>query len=407
MLDKKILKKIFIFLIVFNILIPNIEVFAATTKIPTKTSTKNQNKTFHYIGWLPFWKKQPGASSIASNLDKIYEISPFSYEIRNEEIYDALKINQGFWPDWLRAVKDMKIKIVPTIAWFKGKEIHALLLNKEKRIALEDKILKLVKDNNFDGIDIDFENKLAETNPYFSLFIKGLAIRLHPAKKILSCTIEPRTPLDSRYTQIAESETAYANDYKVLNQYCDEIRIMAYDQGLIDKKLNEQKGNGKIYAPVADPDWVKKVLNEALKTINPRKIVLGVPTYGYEYEVSFDNNKITYKRLRSHSFFSAMNRAELNNVLPKRNKAGELEFIYATSTFATDISPNLTWNVSSTFPIDLMNQPTSTKSIRFVDFSDAQAIKDKIDLAKKMNLYGVAFFKWDGDEDPLIWEIIK
>lgn len=383
---------------ILNFFTPLQSLAAAKTKTP-----------FYYAGWLPFWKKQASAQDISLNLEKFHELSPFSYEVKsNGALVDKLKITEGFWPAWLSAVRDMKIKIIPTIAWFDGPAIHALLSDKKKRLNHENAITKLVKDNKFNGIDIDYEAKLAETNPYFSLFIKGLAIRLHPLGKTLSCTIESRTPLSSRRTQPKNpSELAYANDYKILNKYCDEVRVMAYDQGLIDVKLDAQKGNGELYAPVADPDWVKKVLGEALKSISPKKIMLGVPTYGYEYEIAWANDSTIYKRLRSHTFFQAMNRSDSVGVAPSRNSAGELSFVYATSVAVDDVSPNLTWIVSSTRPLTLASTTLNNGITRFVSFSDVESAKQKIALAKKLGLRGVVFFKWDGDQDPLLWEIIK
>ncbi len=365
------------------------------------------NAKFLYAGWLPFWKKQSGALDIALNLERLNEISPFSYEVNPDgTLRDVLKINEGLWPGWLSAARDSKIKILPTIAWFDGNGIHKLLSNAKSRQAHEDVIAKLVNDQKFDGVDIDYESKLAETKPYFSLFIKGLALRLHPKKKMLACTIESRTPLTSLLGGVPK-DTRTANNYIVLNKYCDEVRIMAYDQGLIDGLLDRKKGNGTLYAPVADPDWAKKTVQEALKYINPKRIMLGIPTYGYEYQISWNEGFIEYQRLRSHTFFQAMNRSEAVGVAPARNSAGEMSFSYATSTFTNGVSSALTWYVSSTLPASIASSNTSTSVARFVSFSDAESAKQKIALAKKLGLRGAVFFKLDGEQDPLLWEMMK
>ncbi len=362
-----------------------------------------QAAPFYYAGWLPFWKKQNGAQDISSNLYKLQELSPFSYEVRaNGTLIDSLKIKDGFWPAWLSAVRAAGVKNIPTVAWFNGQGIHNLLSNKSKRIAHENIIAKLVKDMKFDGIDIDYEGKLAETKPYFSTFLQGLAIRLHPMGKILSCTIESRTPLNDLLGGPPE-DTRTANDYIALNRYCDEIRVMAYDQGLIDGQLDRKKGNGTLYAPVADPEWSKKTIEQALKYIKPNKIMLGIPTYGYEYEVSWSNGYLTYKRLRSHTFFQAINRALAVGAVQERNSAGELSFAYATSTSVGKISPMLTWQVSSTLPAVIAENSSKGLYTRFVSFSDAESAAQKIELAKKMGLRGVAFFKFDGEQDPFLW----
>ncbi len=362
---------------------------------------------FYYGGWIPFWKQQSGAFDTAIHLEKLREISPFSYEVNPDgTLRDVLKIKEGFWPDWLNAARDLHIKIIPTIAWFDGKGIHKLLSSTLRRQAHEDIIAKLVQTQKFDGIDIDYEAKLPETKNYFSTFLKGLALRLHPKGKILSCTIEARMPASSLYDVIPK-DIPRANDYAALNKYCDEVRVMAYDQGLIDLKLNAQKGSGQLYAPVADADWVKKVLQETLKTISRRKVMLAIPTYGYEYQVSWDNGVTKYQRLRSHTFFQGMNRSEAIGIEAKRNNAGELSFSYATSTLVANVSKALTWLVSSTLPASVASSNTTSSVARFVSFSDAKSAAQKIALAKKFGLRGVVFFKLDGEMDPLLWEMMK
>jgi len=338
---------------------------------------------FYYGGWIPYWNKTMGTQNVIDNFKtkSLAEISPFAYEVKHDgTLKDKMKIDEAPWPDFLSLARGLKIKILPSVALFDGDEIHYLLSNAKRRQAHEDIIAAMVLSQNFDGVDIDYEAKKSTDKNYFSTFIKGLAIRLHPKKKILSCTIEARPPAASLLAKgVALKDIKRANDYAVLNKYCDQIRVMAYDQGFVDLKLNETKSKGQFYAPVADPAWVKKVLQEALKQISPKKIMLGIPTYGYEYEVALGNGDPDYKRIRSIGFKDAMALATSTNSALVRNNAGELSFTYNFTAFST----------------------------RLVSLSDAKAMEDKIKLAKKLKLRGVFFFKLDGENDPLIWEKMK
>jgi len=120
--------------------------------------------TFSYGVWLPFWKAQDGAQDVSLNLDKLSEVSPFSYEIGSAgKIIDDAKINNGSWDAWFSSAHELKVKIIPTIAWFDGTGMYNLLSNTKSRQAHEDAIAALAKSQQFDGIDIDYENKFSKT----------------------------------------------------------------------------------------------------------------------------------------------------------------------------------------------------------------------------------------------------
>lgn len=370
---------------------------ATTAKLP-----------FQYGVWLPYWTSQNGAQNIAQNLDSLDEVSPFSYELgTNGTLIDDLNIGNGSWAGWFSAVKEIGIKIIPTIADFNGNGIYNLLSSTSSRQTEEDRIAALVKTQKFDGIDIDFESMTEATQPYYSLFIKGLAIRLHPLGKQLTCTVLARTPPENLYQTIPDS-IIYPEDYTVLNKYCDEVRIMAYDEDTEDLTLDASKGNGNLYAPVADPDWVKQVLSDTVPYINPKKIMLGVPTYGYEYEVSWNQGITTYQRVRAFDYLDAMDRADSLDLLPTRNSADELSFTYTSSTYI-QVSPILATDVVSPIEPAILQTPPppNAKTTFFVTFPDAQSILDEIKLAKAAGLRGVMLFKADGDIDPLTWQYMK
>jgi spore germination protein YaaH len=400
---------ILLFSLVF--LVPPFMAHAATPAAVATTAVMAKSQPLKYGVWLPFWNAQDGAQDVSVNLNKLNEVSPFSYEIgTGGKIIDDANINDGSWSGWFSAARELGVKIIPTIAWFDGNTMYSLLSNAKARQAHEDAITALAKTQNFDGIDIDYENKLTKAKPYFSLFIEGLATRLHAAKKTLTCTIEPRSPATDIWAT-PPNPLPYSDDYTVLNKYCDEIRVMAYDQGTVDLTLDAEKGSSTLYAPVADPDWVARVLKNMLTSINPKKVMLGIPTYGYEYQVSWSGGVTTYQQVRSFTFQEAMDRADLVGVAPVRDNAGELSYTYETSTYVSAIPAIFTSYVSSTkpqiFSVSSTPLPGNATNTMFVSFSDAQSALDKIDLAKKYGLRGVMFFKADGQLDPGIWDDLQ
>jgi spore germination protein YaaH len=365
-------------------------VFGATTKL-------------EYSAWMPYWKKASSTVDMLPNLSIFTEVSPFSYTVKPDgTLVDTAKITAEPWKSFIVSARAKKVKILPSILWTDATAMHKVLRTYTLRIAHEKAIIKIVTDNNFDGIDIDYENKKAETKKYFSYFLQELSVGLHKKNKMLTCTIEPRTPLDSRF-KVIPKDIAYANDYFALNAYCDRVRIMTYDQVIVDLQLNEEKGTSSTpYAPVADPVWVKKVVKLANGAIKLNKIVIGVPTYGYEFRVTPDGKRLKYERLRSLNHEDAIALAQKVGSVPKRNSAGEMSFAYYSSNDVVATS-----TIATSTPASLASYAGQAQSFRLVWWSDASAIADKIALAKTLGVRGIAVFKIDDGEDEGIWKVLK
>jgi spore germination protein YaaH len=356
--------------------------------------------TFEKAVWIPYWRKTEGASSTLANLNKLTQISPFAFELQTDgTIKNVLKIEEEPWTTLIVEAKKKKIKVYPTILSYphneKEKYIQYLLFAQRKtRQAHVKDIVALVKKYKFDGIDIDYEAKSAESRPYFSAFLTELSTALHKDKKQLICTVEARTPPDSRYattSQVILSKVEYSNDYKVIGKVCDQVRIMAYDQAGDDARLTiHNTALGNVYKPVADIEWIKKVTTLALRDIPAKKIILGVPTYGYKYEVipATATSPVTYSRIGSMNWNYADELSKSLNIPPVRNNSGELSFTYATTT-------------------GINGEQLGGLKQFLVWYSDATAIADKIRIAKLYKLGGVVVFKIDGGQDPRIWEVLK
>jgi spore germination protein YaaH len=347
--------------------------------------------SFETAVWIPYWRKTDGASTTLANLNKVTQISPFAFELQSDgTLKDAMKFGEEPWNTLIQEAKKKKVKIYPSILSYPHNDTekyqqYMLLAQRKSRYAHEKEIVALVKKYKVDGIDIDYEAKLADTKPYFSAFLKELSQALHKSNKKLICTVEARTPPESRYATTSEqvlSKVEYANDYAVIGKVCDQVRIMTYDQLGDDVNLN-QENSSSLYRPISDINWVEKVLTLALADIPAKKIVVGVATYGYKYEVisSSTSTLKKYSRIGSMNFSYADGLAQSLHITPIRNQAGELSYSYSTTT---DISGN---------------SLGATKEY-LVWYSDAVAIADKKRLAKLYKLAGIAIFKIDGSQDP-------
>jgi len=359
-------------------------------------------------GWVPYWRTATGTADAIMHIDSFKEISPFGFTIKKDgSLFDPMGIDSAPWQALIKKAHDNKVRVIPTIMSSNADAIDAMLRSPAKRAAHIKEITKTVSKYGFDGIDIDYEGKKAETKPYFSLFLRDLYKAM--GNKFVVCTIEARTPLTSRFDTIPK-DIQFANDFVAINKYCDRVRIMTYDQGSIDLRLNE-KAVGP-YNPIADTKWVEKVINLAAKDISKKKIVIGVATYGREFEVTPTSRGYKYDFSTSFNPRYAIDIANAFGIVPQRNSAGEMSFVYIpTSTPPILPSGNITPsnNIFATTSLGVSTSTSSkiSNSLTFLSWSDSGAIKEKMLLAKKLGVRGVAIFKIDGGEDPALWNVLK
>lgn len=375
------------------------------TLFSLKIDVASAQENFEISGWIPYWKVEKGIESITPNLNSFSEVNPFVFTVKESgELYENSPLSEIQWVTLRQQSESQNIRFIPTVTWGGSDAIHNILSDPEKRQNHIRSIMWHVYKYKLDGIDIDYEAKYAKTRQHFSLFLKELQEAMGYDKWIM-CTIEARTPLDSRYSspESIPDDIEYSNDFVEINKYCDRVRIMSYDQGRIDLKLNET--NDHPYIPVADPLWVKKTIEVALKDIDKDKIVIGVPTYGYEYDMfsssngiakaleslkigNEKNDNVKYSRLWSFNPGYAMEQADKLNLTPTRNSAGELSLVYPAKD---SIDPSI--------PL-----PFAT---RVMSWPDSVSVKQKAELAKELGVRGIALFRIDGGQDPLIWDVLK
>lgn len=386
----------------------------ATVHAATTTVTKPK---FEVSGWIPYWRIATGTADVLPHLSQMSEVNPFGYTVKQDgSLFNALKVEDPAWQNLFVQARAQKTRIMPTVMWSDTEAIHNVLSNPTLRAKHVQAIVDMVNQNNFDGVDIDYEGKKASDRANYSAFLKELYTKM--GKKWVSCTIEARTPPDSLYKTIP-ADLEYANDYKAINKYCDRVKLMTYDQESADIKLN--KASTGLYTPIADPAWVTKVVNLAVKDIAKSKIELGVATYGYIYQVMpyDDGTGYSYDLLESFNPTYATDLAKSLGITPTRNSAGELSFTYVPASLSANGLPTqaqLSAYAPAGTPSSLLAAAgaaqvakTQAKQSPFylLWWSDSKAIADKVALAKKLGVRGVAVFKMDGGEDQGMWSVLK
>lgn len=366
-------------------------------------------------GWIPYWRDSEGIQDAKKHSALIDTVYPFAYTVKSDgSIVDQAGLGKKDWISFVKFARGKGIEIIPTVMWSDGENIHTVLSNPTSRAYHIEVIAHMVEKGKYDGVDIDYESKKSETIDSFSAFLRELKVALG-SKKILSCTIEARTPPASLYREVPEV-ISYANDYTEINKACDRIVIMAYDQQRADLLLNRSK-NGVPYAPVADVDWVEKVVKLALQSFPKEKIVLGIPTYGRHWAVTVAPEWFKgYQSLGALNVPDMLDVAKTHRVTPTRNKAGEMSFSYLTKSTDPKVAKavkamKVPKGTAKGDKIALQALAYANKTGKEVVvnvgwYSDAGAMIDKIKLAEKYKLNGVSFFKIDGEEDQKVWRYL-
>ena len=363
-------------------------------------------------GWIPWFQWMPGMVEVLQNIDAVDTVYPFVYEIEHgRTITDKADTKNPIWQTFYRIMALADIEVIPTIAWFDGVAIHATLSTERERVAHIAEIVNLVEQGGFAGINIDYEQKLAQTIDYFSLFLKELNEAL--GERVLTCAIEARTPPESRWREVP-AVIEYANDYQAIGQYCDRIELMAYDQKRADWQLNQER-RGVPYAPVADTAWVEKVVALALEDMPAEKVHLGIATYGRAWDVTVAPDWYRdYQRVASLNVPRMRELSQQYESPIGRATSGEAVFTYFpyTSPFrvlrALPVPEGTPRGYEDAARALLFTNVSGVESVvRFATFPDVHSVNEKLELANRYDLAGVAFFKWDGEKDQQIWDSVR
>jgi spore germination protein YaaH len=317
---------------------------------PAPTATPATAKRREVTVWAPI-VSGPEEHTLAANRDVIREINYFWYQLGvNGKIRGQIQNK--------RAIEDARaagMRIVPSIvnAAFNPDAVANVIRDPQRRAEHIRDILALVRDSNFDGIDIDYESLYAEDRDAFSVFIEELAAALHAQHKLLSIAVHPK--VDEK----GDWGGPLAQDWARLGAAVDEFKIMTYDY---------HSGNSTA-GPISPIAWADQVLTYAATLVPPQKTFMGMHFYGYSWVQTSGETK-TWQSIQGLLL--------RYKPMIKRDESNEAWFTYGSGDDQT------------------------------VYFADALSVETKIKaiFAKHPGLAGIAIWSLGG-EDPKNWAVIR
>lgn len=316
------------------------------TPEPTPTSAMQQPEV---TIWAPY-AGQLEIDTLAANAGLIREVNFFWYELGGDgQIVGGVKSRAA-----LDKARELGLRVVPSIVnrGFSRDAVLAAIGAPEERRAHIDAIVDLVRTNDYDGIDIDYESLNAEDREIFTLFIEELSAALHAEGKLLSIAVHAKTDDAGTWNGPA------AQDWPRLGAAVDAFKIMTYDYHYGTSEAG----------PIAPVAWIDEVLAYAATVVPPAKTYAGIHFYGYEW-VGASGTGIEWRE--------AEKTVRQQDVTPQRDESGEAWFTYDDGRFT-------------------------------VYYADAENLRVKLAAieAAHPDIAGIAIWRLGG-EDPENWDAIR
>lgn len=154
---------------------------------------------------------------------------------------------------------------------FSSEIMQKILNNDYIQDILINNILDTVKSRGYYGVDIDFEYVYPEDKEKYEDFLRKLTTVLHSEGYKITAALAPKTRREQKGI-LYES-----HDYAVIGDIVDKVLLMTYEWGYI-------LGPPMAVAPINE---VEKVLQYAVTEIDSKKILMGIPNYGYDWTLPY------------------------------------------------------------------------------------------------------------------------
>ncbi len=212
---------------------------------------------------------------LAQTLPYLTELSVFSYGFTPEGELIPPALDDTFLIEQAEAFGTLPILTLTPFGedgQFNNYLIHSVVQSKEALENLIDGLTQTVVQKGYAGVDIDFEYILSEDRDAFTAFVGRVADAMRRVGRQVSVALAPKQSADQKGLLYE------GKDYKGLGEAADYVLLMTYEWGYT-------YGPPMAVAPIFQ---VRKVLDYAVTEIPREKIRLGIPNYGYDWPLPFE-----------------------------------------------------------------------------------------------------------------------
>jgi spore germination protein YaaH len=158
------------------------------------------------------------------------------------------------------------IKVLPRFDCQRPAALHTILTSSAVRAATISRLVELVRQHRYDGINIDLEQGAASDRDALTAFVSELASRLHPIGKRISVEVS------AKYEHTTTGRSGLY-DYAALGRVADRVFVMNWGWHWSTSEPG----------PTDDIVLSRKVADYVASMPNPRRFILGTNLYGMDW----------------------------------------------------------------------------------------------------------------------------
>lgn len=322
---------------------------------------RNQNRTKSFVTnsyAYPFLNR----NLMREQMPFLTYITPFTYGVQSDGNLVDLE-NDGWIIEMAREYASRPLMHLSTLTEygnFSSDRANQIFSNPDIQERLISETINNMQVKGYDGLDIDFEFIYPEDRFNYVVFLQNVYSRINPLGYPLFSALAPKTS-DTQQGVLYEG-----HDYAAIASAVDKVLLMTYEWGYTYS------------APmaVAPINSVENVIKYGLTRIPASKILMGIPTYGYDWPLPYEKG-IT--RATSLSPVEAVRIAERFDAVIEYDETAQTPWFRYTDDIGR---------------------------LHEVWFEDARSITAKLNLAANYNLSGLGY--WNSmREFPQNWIVLN